>query len=117
MDLFFYRDPEEAKEQEETEAPVAPEFGAVPEYSVMVPTDNWTTEQWTPDIAATTAIPAAAGTDWTANQGRNRSIFKVFISNFTTTIIVLSWPLINLHCVCILHKRKSLIELCVSATK
>ncbi|XP_074578011.1 small ribosomal subunit protein uS2y-like [Curcuma longa] len=69
VDLFFYRDPEEAKEQEETEAPVAPEFGAAVEYTGMVPTDNWTTQQWTPDIAATTAIPAVAGADWTANQG------------------------------------------------
>nr|CAD1832282.1 unnamed protein product [Ananas comosus var. bracteatus] len=35
VDLFFYRDPEEAKEQEEEEAPVAPEYGAVTEFTGM----------------------------------------------------------------------------------
>ncbi|XP_074576686.1 small ribosomal subunit protein uS2y-like [Curcuma longa] len=53
VDLFFYRDPEEAKEQEEEEAPVAPDFGAVPDYGAMVPNDQWAAaEQWVPDAAA-----------------------------------------------------------------
>ncbi|XP_042407585.1 40S ribosomal protein SA-like [Zingiber officinale] len=69
VDLFFYRDPEEAKEQEEVEAPVAPEFGAVAEYTGMVPTDQWPTQQWAPEIAAATAVPSVPGVEWTANQG------------------------------------------------
>ncbi|RRT39316.1 hypothetical protein B296_00041939 [Ensete ventricosum] len=69
VDLFFYRDPEEAKEQEEAEAPVAPEFGAVPDYGAMVPNDQWTTEQWVPDAAVPAAGPPVAGVEWTAGQG------------------------------------------------
>ncbi|RWW46954.1 hypothetical protein BHE74_00047090 [Ensete ventricosum] len=70
VDLFFYRDPEEAKEQAEEEAPVAPDFGAVPDYGAMVPTDQWTTEQWMPDAAAVpAAVPPVAGVEWTAGQG------------------------------------------------
>ncbi|XP_074591510.1 small ribosomal subunit protein uS2y-like [Curcuma longa] len=68
VDLFFYRDAEEAKEQEEGEAPVAPEFGAVAEYTGMV-TDQWPTQQWAPEIAAATAVPSVPGVEWTANQG------------------------------------------------
>ncbi|XP_072972757.1 small ribosomal subunit protein uS2-like [Typha angustifolia] len=61
VDLFFYRDPEEAKEQEE-EAPVAPDYGAVAEYTGMA------TDQWV-DVGATpSAIPAVAGADWAASQ-------------------------------------------------
>ncbi|URD73378.1 hypothetical protein MUK42_09281 [Musa troglodytarum] len=69
VDLFFYRDPEEAKEQAEEEAPVAPDFGAVPDYGAMVPNDQWTTEQWMPDVgAAPAAVPPVAGVEWTAGQ-------------------------------------------------
>ncbi|XP_073105578.1 small ribosomal subunit protein uS2 isoform X1 [Elaeis guineensis] len=68
VDLFFYRDPEEAKEQEE-EAPVAPEFGAVAEYTDVVPTDRWAAERWVPDVGAAPAVvPAVAGVEWTAAQ-------------------------------------------------
>lgn len=75
VDLFFYRDPEEAKEQEEGEAPVAPEFGAVAEYTGMVPSDQWPTEQWAPEIAAATAVSSVPGVERTANQGENQPIF------------------------------------------
>ncbi|CAD5171167.1 small ribosomal subunit protein uS2-like [Musa acuminata AAA Group] len=68
VDLFFYRDPEEAKEQEEAEAPVAPEFGAVPDYGAMVPNDQWTTEQWMPDAAVPAGVPPVAGVEWTTGQ-------------------------------------------------
>ncbi|KAG1366417.1 40S ribosomal protein SA [Cocos nucifera] len=68
VDLFFYRDPEEAKEQEE-EAPVAPEYGAVAEYADVVPTDRWAAEQWVPDMGAVPAVvPAVSGVEWTAAQ-------------------------------------------------
>ncbi|RWW57394.1 hypothetical protein BHE74_00035824 [Ensete ventricosum] len=64
VDLFFYRDPEEAKEQEEEDAPVAPDYGA------MVPNDQWTTEQWMPDGGAVSAVePPVTGVESTAGQG------------------------------------------------
>ncbi|XP_010917402.1 small ribosomal subunit protein uS2-like [Elaeis guineensis] len=69
VDLFFYRDPEEAKEQEE-EAPVAPEYGAVAEYTGMVPNDQWPAQQWAPDMGAVPpVVPVVPGVDWTATQG------------------------------------------------
>lgn len=49
VDLFFYRDPEEAKEQDEEEALVAPEYGAPP-------VDNWG------DLPALSAAPT--GAEW-----------------------------------------------------
>ncbi|XP_040381767.1 40S ribosomal protein Sa-2-like [Oryza brachyantha] len=67
VDLFFYRDPEEAKEQEEEEgALVAPDYGAVAEYAAPV-ADTWGGE-WGGDAAAQpAAVPAqAGGADWTA---------------------------------------------------
>ncbi|XP_008800462.1 40S ribosomal protein SA-like [Phoenix dactylifera] len=69
VDLFFYRDPEEAKEQEE-EAPVAPEYGAVADYTdVAVPTARWTAEQWVPDMGAVPAVvPVVPVVEWTAPQ-------------------------------------------------
>ncbi|KAL5198661.1 hypothetical protein ABZP36_002173 [Zizania latifolia] len=65
VDLFFYRDPEEAKEQEEEEALVAPDYGAVAEYTAPA-ADTWGGE-WGADAAAPpAAVPAQAGADWTA---------------------------------------------------
>ncbi|XP_020102269.1 40S ribosomal protein SA-like [Ananas comosus] len=70
VDLFFYRDPEEAKEQEEEEAPVAPEYGAVTEFTGMGPTDQWTSDQWVSDVGAVpaAAIPAVPAVDWATAQ-------------------------------------------------
>ncbi|KAJ0983763.1 hypothetical protein J5N97_002119 [Dioscorea zingiberensis] len=70
VDLFFYRDPEEAKEQEE-EVAVAPEFGQVADYTGMIPTDQWPTEQWaTPEVGAVPAVPPTVVTaEWGASQG------------------------------------------------
>jgi small subunit ribosomal protein SAe len=48
VDLFFYRDPEEAKEQEE-EAAAAHEFATVTDYQGD---DQWGCDQWTSDVAA-----------------------------------------------------------------
>ena len=63
VDLFFYRDPEEAKEQEEAEAPVA--IDHVPGGDFAGTTDNWT------DLAAAappvSSVPTA---DWNAAQGQ-----------------------------------------------
>ncbi|KAL6867727.1 hypothetical protein ACP4OV_015751 [Aristida adscensionis] len=61
VDLFFYRDPEEAKEQEE-EAAAAPDFAAITNYPAA---DQWGGgDQWTSDAAAP-AI-AATGAEWGA---------------------------------------------------
>ncbi|OAY66693.1 40S ribosomal protein SA [Ananas comosus] len=69
VDLFFYRDPEEAKEQEEEEAPVAPDYGAVAEYTGIPPADQWTSDQWVSDAGAAPAtVPAVSGVEWTAAQ-------------------------------------------------
>lgn len=51
VDLFFYREPEEAKPQEEEEAAQQPEFGLpAPEYGVGAIGDQWSTAQ-IPDAA------------------------------------------------------------------
>ncbi|RLM86625.1 40S ribosomal protein SA-like [Panicum miliaceum] len=64
VDLFFYRDPEETKEEEE--ALVAPDYGAVAEYAAPG-TDNWGGDWGAGDAAAPPAgAPAPAGADWTA---------------------------------------------------
>ncbi|ONM25370.1 40S ribosomal protein Sa-1 [Zea mays] len=56
VDLFFYRDPEEAKQLEEEEALVAPDYGAVAEYTAPG-ADNWGGE-WGAGEAAAPAPPA-----------------------------------------------------------
>lgn len=73
VDLFFYRDPEEAKEQEEEEVAVAPpEYGGIPEYAtgqLGLASDQWNApDQFPAETAAAAAAPAAftAATDWTA---------------------------------------------------
>ncbi|KAL6010531.1 hypothetical protein ACLOJK_000965 [Asimina triloba] len=71
VDLFFYREPEEAKEQEEEEVAAAPDFG-VTEYSAAalgLPGDQWPSQisdaQWTADIAAPpAALAAVPGVEW-----------------------------------------------------
>ena len=69
VDLFFYRDPEEAKEQEEEEALVAPDYGAVAEYTAPVG-ENWGGADWgTGEAAAPPAGIPAAGADWASAPG------------------------------------------------
>uniref|UniRef100_A0A0E0D1U8 Small ribosomal subunit protein uS2 n=1 Tax=Oryza meridionalis TaxID=40149 RepID=A0A0E0D1U8_9ORYZ len=64
VDLFFYRDPEEAKEQEEEEAAVGPEYAAVAEYGAA-PTDNWGDQQWGGEVQPP-ALPVAPTGEWGA---------------------------------------------------
>lgn len=80
VDLFFYRDPEETKEQGEEEAPVtAPDYGAATEYTAMIPSDQWPTDQWAADGAAVppaaAAVPPApaAAVEWAATQGKSKN--------------------------------------------
>lgn len=80
VDLFFYRDPEEAKEQEEEEAPVAPEYGAVADYTGVGAADQWASDQWTSEVGAVPpAVPPAAGVEWAAAQGQNPLLISLII--------------------------------------
>ncbi|KAF8393684.1 hypothetical protein HHK36_021931 [Tetracentron sinense] len=79
VDLFFYRDPEEAKELEEDEVVAAPDFG-VTDYSAVgigLTGDNWAGQiadsQWVPEMVAAPAIPAVPGVDWTPAPGQNNN--------------------------------------------
>ncbi|CAN6324972.1 unnamed protein product [Urochloa humidicola] len=66
VDLFFYRDPEETKELEDEEAPVAPDYAAVADYGAPA-TDNWANEQWGAAEVPPAALPAApVGAEWGA---------------------------------------------------
>jgi len=70
VDLFFYRDPEEAKEQEEEAAVVTTEHAAGPNYSVSASNDQWN-DGWV-GVDATAAPPVAAdpADTWAAGQGQ-----------------------------------------------
>ncbi|CAO2204707.1 unnamed protein product [Urochloa humidicola] len=66
VDLFFYRDPEETKELEDEEAPVAPDYAAVADYGAPA-ADNWASEQWGAAEVPPAALPAApVGAEWGA---------------------------------------------------
>lgn len=62
VDLFFYRDPEEAKEQEEGEAPVV-DYNPNVDYVPGPVVDNWSGVDYPPQ-----AVPQAAGADWGVPQ-------------------------------------------------
>ncbi|CAL4937901.1 unnamed protein product [Urochloa decumbens] len=61
VDLFFYRDPEEAKEEEEAAA--APDFAAITDYQAA---DQWGGDQWTSDVAAPPVAVGGTGAEWGA---------------------------------------------------
>ncbi|KAL0421545.1 UNVERIFIED_CONTAM: 40S ribosomal protein SA [Sesamum latifolium] len=68
VDLFFYREPEESKEQQEEEVPALPDYA---DYSAAAIGADWSSgqipdAQWTPDMAAPIP-PVASG--WTADAG------------------------------------------------
>lgn len=71
VDLFFYREPEEAKEQEGDEAIAAPEYG-IPDYSASalgpLPGDQWGAQisdaQWAPEMVQAPPIVDVPGSDW-----------------------------------------------------
>ncbi|CAA7395599.1 unnamed protein product [Spirodela intermedia] len=75
VDLFFYREPEEAKEHEEEEvsALAPPEYGTIPEYSAgpLGVSADWGQEQWVagevPAAAAAVTQPIAGAAEWTAS--------------------------------------------------
>lgn len=80
VDLFFYREPEEAKEQEEDALP-GPEYA--PEYSAALGGD-WPAQiadgQWGADVAAP-PVAAPAAVDW--NEAQGLIIFPIDLFNFT----------------------------------
>lgn len=68
MDLFFYREPEEAKEQQDEEVPAIADYA---EYGGAALGGDWTSSQipdaqWAADGA--TSVPAATG-DWSGDAG------------------------------------------------
>ncbi|XP_062030323.1 small ribosomal subunit protein uS2y-like [Rosa rugosa] len=68
VDLFFYREPEEAKPQEEEDTVQAPEY--IADYSAGLGGDQWPAQiadaSWSTDVVAPAgAIPATAATGWT----------------------------------------------------
>ncbi|KAK3031260.1 hypothetical protein RJ639_035560 [Escallonia herrerae] len=67
VDLFFYREPEESKEQQDEDAPAGAEY--VDYSSATALGDQWSNSiadaQWTTDAAP--AIPAVPGVGWTAD--------------------------------------------------
>lgn len=68
VDLFFYREPEEAKEEQEEEVPALPDYA---DYTGGAIGGDWSSgqipdSQWTPDMAV--AVPAVAS-GWTADAG------------------------------------------------
>ncbi|PON50597.1 Ribosomal protein [Trema orientale] len=70
VDLFFYREPEEAKQQDEEEALVVPDYG-ITDYSAAgiggLAGDQWSAQipdaAWPSEVPP--AIPAVAAVDWT----------------------------------------------------
>eukprot|EP00262_Sarcandra_glabra_P008622 TRINITY_DN221_c0_g1_i1.p1 TRINITY_DN221_c0_g1~~TRINITY_DN221_c0_g1_i1.p1 ORF type:complete len:338 (+),score=72.78 TRINITY_DN221_c0_g1_i1:72-1016(+) len=72
VDLFFYREPEEAKEQEEEEVIAGPDYG-VPDFSaapLSLSGDQWPSQigdaQWGAEVAPPPAIPSIPAVDWNA---------------------------------------------------
>ena len=72
MDLFFYREPEEPKEQEGDEVVAAPDYG-ITDYQATAlggrGGGDWgapitDAPQWGADVPAVAPIPAVPGSNW-----------------------------------------------------
>lgn len=80
VDLFFYRDPEEAKEKEDEDVPQIADYGTADYVAPVIGgADQWPTQvsdaPWPTD--ATTSVPAAPVVDWTAEPGFTCQRFSV----------------------------------------
>ena len=69
MDLFFYREPEENKEQQEEEAPATADYADYTGGALGGISDQWSGQipdgQW--GETAAPAIPAVPGVTWTSD--------------------------------------------------
>ncbi|KAG2722548.1 hypothetical protein I3760_02G132100 [Carya illinoinensis] len=89
VDLFFYREPEEAKQQEEEEAVPIPDYGLGDYSAPPLASDQWPVQgsdtQWNPDVQQPISAvpttwatePVALAADWDAAQ----------VPPLTTTVI------------------------------
>lgn len=72
MDLFFYREPEETKQQEEEEVPAAPEYAITDFNAASIATDGqWPAaidQTWTDAVPQ--PIPAVPAVNWAADAGK-----------------------------------------------
>lgn len=71
VDLFFYREPEETKKEEEEEVPAIADYGVTDYTAAGLPGDQWGSAipdaQWTPDVAAAPpVVPVAGAPEWDA---------------------------------------------------
>lgn len=69
VDLFFYREPEESKEQQEEEAPATADYADYTGGALGGISDQWSGQipdgQWGDAVAP--AIPAVPGVTWTSD--------------------------------------------------
>ena len=80
VDLFFYREPEEAKEQQEDDVAAPADYidyaagalGMGDQWSAQIPDTQWAGEIAPPPIAG--APVAAAATGWTGAEGKGLRI-------------------------------------------
>lgn len=85
VDLFFYREPEEAKEQQEDDGAIAADYtdyaagalGMGDQWSSQIPDAQWAGDMATPPISG---APVAAG-GWTGADGKElrTSLFNYFL--------------------------------------
>lgn len=81
MDLYFYREPEEAKQQEEEEAVPAPDYGLPSTDFGALGSDQWPAQigggEWSTDVvqAPIPSVPAVPTGNW-GDQGK-----KCFINH------------------------------------
>jgi len=71
VDLFFYREPEENKEQQEEEAPAGADYADYTAGALGGISDQWSSQipdaQWGGQDGVAPAIPAVPGVSWTAD--------------------------------------------------
>lgn len=83
VDLFFYREPEEAKQQEEEEAVPIPDYGLGDYSAPPLASDQWPVQgsdtQWNPDVQQPiSAVP----TTWATEPGKNYATLFCFVFCF-----------------------------------
>jgi small subunit ribosomal protein SAe len=80
VDLFFYREPEEAKQQDEDETNAIPDYGNTDFSAQALASDQWPVQgdaQWNVDVQA--PISAVPTTTWAAAPEPGRTELHVFL--------------------------------------